>query len=831
MTDLPLVLVWGLKAAPLLIAAWLVTALLRRASAATRHFVWVLAIAGVLLLPAVTAVVPRWELAVLARTPATETRAIEGDQERSEARGAEPEPSGPSPSTTFDGVPSPSMAFDRPASPSIVLDRLSAVWALGAGVIVLLIALSLWRTNRLARGATPMAHAGVLGEAGRIARRLGVRRPVTILQAAGDAMPMTWGALRPRMLLPAEFADWPAARRQAVLVHELAHVKRLDWLTQLIARFAGALYWWNPLVWIAARRLREERELACDDLVLAHGTVASSYAGDLLEIARALRASPATALAGIAMARRSQLAGRLLAVLDGSRVRGPVGSRSAVAAVTAVAAVLFPLAAMAARDAGRPADRRTDGSVSKPEITINSAGPAAGSEVALTASPPVRLTAQQSRATLCDWSLRGGAKRSSSSTNIDDDRMTVKIVRDDCSLTVDSDGKIAFTPDDRDVASITGGGYFEIEEREGRNRRRVEIASEGGSLQRRWVVNGDAQPYGDDARAWLADVVLVLMRRAGFNAEARALRIFEQRGADGLIAEIDELQSDYVSAQYFSVLFARARLTAAQQTRLIENAAQRIKSDYELGRVLKALAKRGPLEAAVQRAYVRASDSLESDYEHRQALAALAADSDLDVAALDAMLVSARRIDSDYERAELLLATATRYPAGRALPPSYLGAVGSMDSDYERRRVLSPLLDRDRLSPADRAAVLAVLTGMDSDYERAEVLLDVIRGGPLDQTTRAPFFRAADAMDSDYERQRVLQAVVASRPDEATTLAVIASARDIDSDYSKAEVLVGVARRGLESAGVRQAYLAAADTIDSSYERDRVRRAAGLRGT
>jgi beta-lactamase regulating signal transducer with metallopeptidase domain len=714
-------------------------------------------------------------------------------------------------------------AFAAPSAPSPIRLGPTTVWALGAGLIVLLIALSLWHTNRLARGARPMSHAGVLGDAERIARRLGVRRPVAILQARGDAMPMTWGALRPRVLLPAEFPAWPAARRQAVLVHELAHVKRLDWLTQLVARFACALYWWNPLAWIAARRLREERELACDDLVLAHGTMASSYAGDLLEIARAFRASPATALAGIAMARRSQLAGRLLAVLDTTRDRGPVGSRSAVTAVTTVAAVLLPLAALAARDASTPSRE------SAPVVTVAPAGPIVSAEPA---APAVRQpAAQQARATLCDWSLRGGAKRSSSSTNIDDDRMIMKIVRDDCSLTVDSDGKLTFTPDDRDVASIGGGGYFEIEEREGRNRRRVEIAAEGGGLQRRWLVNGDERPYGDEARAWLADAVLVLMRRAGFNAAARALRIFEQRGAEGLMAEIDELQSDYVTAQYFSVLFAQAQLTPAQQTRLLENASHRIASDYELGRVLKALAARGPLEAAVQRAYVRAADSLDSDYEHRQALDALVKTSDLDVAALDAMLTSAQRLDSDYERAELLLTTATRYPAGRALPASYLTAVGDMDSDYERRRVLSPLLDRDRLSPGDRASVLALLVAMDSDYERAEVLVDIVRGGPLDETTRAPFFRAVGAMDSDYERQRVLQAVIAGRPDEATTLAVIASARDIDSDYSKAEVLVGVARRSLESARVREAYLAAADTIDSSYERDRVRRAAGLRGT
>jgi beta-lactamase regulating signal transducer with metallopeptidase domain len=828
MTDLPLVLVWGLKAAPLLLGAWLATTLLRRASAATRHFVWVTAIAAALVLPVVTTVMPRWEVALPDEANAGErgrTRAMTGDDGRQAITGEQGR-AGADPV-----VSSPSIVLHRPASPSIALHRLRSpgfalsIWALGAAGITFLIALSLYRTQRLARRGEPMSHAGVLAQVAEVSRRLQLPRPVTILHATDDAMPMTWGAFRPHVLVPASFPEWTGARRRAVLVHELAHVKRMDWVTQLMARLCCAIYWWNPLAWIAARRLREERELACDDLVLSHGTVPSSYAGDLLEIARSFRTGPATALAGVAMARRSQLADRLLAVLDASRVRGTVGSRQAAGSVAVTAALLLPLAALAAGRVTPTAPPTGD----EPAPVVISAAEPASAPSALSA-PSAPAPQQRSFATLCDWSVRGG-RRSSSSTNIDDDRMTVKIVRDECTLSVDADGKITFTDDDRDVAGITSGGYFEIEEREGRDRRRVEIAAEGQGLERRWLVNGDEQPFGDEARAWLADALVVLMRRAGFNAEARALRIFREHGAQGLMAEIDQLQSDYVSSLYYQVLFANAELTPAQQSQLLDGAAQRISSDYELGRVLKTLAGRGRMEATVQRSYVRAAESLDSDYEHRQALEVLVRSGELDLAAMDAMLASAQQLDSDYERAELLTATAARYPAGRPLPASYLTAVSGMESDYERRRVLDPLLSRDRLTPADRARVLEVLATMDSDYERAEVLLGVVEGGPLDQATRAPFFRAVDRMSSDHERQRVLTAVVEGRPDEATLLAVLEAVRAMDSDYSRAEVLVAVARRGLATDQLRQAYLRATDDMSSSYERDRARRAAGLRGT
>src|SRR2546426_9503969 len=166
---------------------------------------------------------------------------------------------------------------------------------------------------------------------------LGLARPVTLLRAPSPAMPMTWGFRQPVILLPADADHWSAARRHDVLLHELAHVKRHDVLTQLVARIVCATYWFHPLVWLAATRLRVERERACDDLVLRSGARPSDYASHLLEIARSLRVAPAAAFASVAMARPSQLANRLLDVLDAHRRRGRVPSHAALPASLAAA--------------------------------------------------------------------------------------------------------------------------------------------------------------------------------------------------------------------------------------------------------------------------------------------------------------------------------------------------------------------------------------------------------------------------------------------------------------------------------------------------------------
>src|SRR4029077_13029222 len=101
-------------------------------------------------------------------------------------------------------------------------------------------------------------------------------------------MPMTWGLWRTRLLLPEQSNSWPTEQRRAVLLHELSHVRRCDCLTQFLAQIGCALYWFNPLVWIAWRRMQVERERACDDLVLNAGAKASSYAQHLLRSASSM---------------------------------------------------------------------------------------------------------------------------------------------------------------------------------------------------------------------------------------------------------------------------------------------------------------------------------------------------------------------------------------------------------------------------------------------------------------------------------------------------------------------------------------------------------------
>jgi beta-lactamase regulating signal transducer with metallopeptidase domain len=314
-----------LKSFVILIAAGGVCLCWRRSAAAARHLVWFLALAGLLCLPAFSRLLPAWQRPLW--TVGTHTGSLneltltlEFVPAKANTAALRPAPA-PPPGAV---VPVAGSAWDAGGKRFATHFRsgwatsILAVWL--TGVVVILSSVTVGRLRlRTLRRAARTANEDWLGLLRQLCEDLRVGRRVTLLQSADDVMPVTWGWWQPVILLPAESHKWSPERRRVVLLHELAHVKRWDCLTQMIARVVCAAYWFNPLVWVAARRMCIERERACDDLVLNGGCKASDYAAHLVDIARTFRRVPQ--VAAIAMARSSHLGGRIAAIVDSSRAR------------------------------------------------------------------------------------------------------------------------------------------------------------------------------------------------------------------------------------------------------------------------------------------------------------------------------------------------------------------------------------------------------------------------------------------------------------------------------------------------------------------------------
>ncbi|MGO9199718.1 MAG: M56 family metallopeptidase [Limisphaerales bacterium] len=339
-----------LKSFVILMAAGGVCLCWRRGAASARHLLWLLAVAGLLCLPGLSGLMPAWQrplwtVGMRADSVNELTLTIEFAPAAA-AKASIPQAPAPSPAAA---APLPPLA--QGARGQRLATHLHAgwaasalaVWLSGTAIILLWVVAGSLQLGALRRAAHPPSNADWLPLLRLLCEELRLGRRVALLQSANGLMPVTWGCWRPVILLPAQADEWPIERRRAVLLHELAHVKRWDCLTQMMARVACAVYWFNPLVWVAARRMCVERERACDDVVLNGGCKASTYAAHLVEIARSFRRVPQAA--AIAMARSSRLGGRIAAIVDASRARRaprglPVGLCCAamLAFVAAVAA-------------------------------------------------------------------------------------------------------------------------------------------------------------------------------------------------------------------------------------------------------------------------------------------------------------------------------------------------------------------------------------------------------------------------------------------------------------------------------------------------------------
>ena len=343
------------KATLLFVVAGFVSFLLRRRSAALRHMIWMLALASVLVLPVLSIALPRWQwnLVTIERASSPQLPALSTVVRESKIQ---PPAANRQPPTSLErnrsGAQSrtdsttPSALARTPVSWSAVL---LGLWMVGALLIVSRLVAGVIAVQWMSRRTERVTDAPWLAQAKSLAAEVGVSPRIVFLRSQGAAMPMAWGLFRPAVLMPADADRWPAERLRIVLLHELAHVKRHDCLTHMLAQISCALHWFNPLAWIAARHVRTERERACDDLVLAAGTRGSDYANQLIEIARVMRAGRFPAVlagASLAMAHRSELEGRLMAILDPSVPRAGLSRLRTSAATRIFALGVLPLASV-----------------------------------------------------------------------------------------------------------------------------------------------------------------------------------------------------------------------------------------------------------------------------------------------------------------------------------------------------------------------------------------------------------------------------------------------------------------------------------------------------
>ncbi len=697
----------SLKGSIILLVALVALRVMRRASAAARHAVLAAALAAFLLLPAAQMVAPQWTLPVLPAAP-PEISALA-------QRMAPPAPGESLPlvlessgERTFSATAPPIPEAHDGSGQAIAagLDwrhALVALWLCGAALILLRLFAGVAGVWLLERRATMVTDGGWLHTAHVLAQRLGLARGVTLLHGDRGCVPLTWGVLQPVVWLPSGAADWDAERRTLVLAHELAHVKRRDAITQWIANLSLALHWFNPLIWAAVRRLRTERERACDDAVISLGTQPAMYAEHLLDIVRAIgdRGGPAVAMA---MARRSQFEGRLLAILDGSAPRTGLGPARMLMIASVAILLALPLAGMTpalrgdahamadvpgryAEEGGFPAGAGGEGTTSTADAP---AGEGAGKRAAIRGGdvyprqPVVGAASEDSRAT---------------------------------------------------VGSLLAG-------KASGNRLLEQAASSGDSVTLLEIIAAAAEISSSVERA------RVLIRIA-------RLETLDPSVIAALIAATETMSSGVEKARVLSALMTRHPAAAHTSGAELIGAIGSISSSVERAKLLNAVLERQGQEPRVLMLALTAAGSVPSTMERvrlirttlRSQPAALGAASPVLFALIDS-------IGSSAERANLLVEIVQRPEIPEPVLVRALESSERVPSGVERLRVLLSAARVRTLSGPARSAYIRSASTISSGTDRAAALSAILPEGP-DAGSATPPRSNRD----EYQRSRNVYAV------------------------------------------------------------------------
>jgi beta-lactamase regulating signal transducer with metallopeptidase domain len=410
------------KATLLLGAAFVAVYWQRTAPASRRHGVWSITFIALLALPLLVVILP----AIRVPVPAALTTSGPAYKVNSETPGSERSAGAVTQGTMGTRTIDPS----PPVSPPSAVARLTVtpfqvlmmLWLGGVCLALLAMARSLYRVRRLAASGSGVPDTALNKAAENIARKLGLASKPNLVLSDKVSSPMAGHVAGPIIFLPSDATQWDAERRDIVLAHEMTHLVRRDPFRILAARAACGLYWFHPLMWVAARRFAADCEQACDENVLALGIRPSTYARVLMDFAN----TPPTHVPSVALpiVNRHRLETRLMAILANAD-RRPVSAGRALSSTFAAAGVIVAIAA--AQPA--PAEVVTPTMASTPAIEASSAPPPVSKAEVVTTPATVRPNETIASQSGSCWSYASGNRNFNGSSTISSGRVIHRIGR------------------------------------------------------------------------------------------------------------------------------------------------------------------------------------------------------------------------------------------------------------------------------------------------------------------------------------------------------------------------------------------------------------------
>ena len=429
------------------------------------------------------------------------------------------------------------------------------------------------------------------------------------------------------------------------------------------------------------------------------------------------------------------------------------------------------------------------------------------------------------------------------------------------SFSLDYRGKITLTDDERDIKSISPGGYFKVSKTTFGTRRMVKVENKGNNqLVRSYQVGRNNEPYYPEGQKWLADILPDIMRETGLGANQRVARIYKKSGTEGILDEIDLIKGDYVKAKYFAALLEIPGVRGGELPEILAAIGNEMNSSYEMGKLLSQYSERFLSDETSARLFFRTANQLSSDYEKSKLLINVLDNQKISAAAFTEALNAAGSISSDYESCKVLKSVldndnlgvdqlgevmeivgdiSSDYEKSKVLLSvmdkafddnifeAVLGTGKDISSDHEKAKVLKRLIDNQDLNERRLRAVLSTIDDISSDYEKKNILKKLIDDHEIDGENLNLLLDMVQDMSSSYEQSNIYKLIVEDiRLSDQNIVLLLGHVENLSSDHEKTNVLVKIAEQiSGRDEKVKNAYMKAAKSINSDHSYGKVMRA------
>ena len=385
-------------------------------------------------------------------------------------------------------------------------------------------------------------------------------------------------------------------------------------------------------------------------------------------------------------------------------------------------------------------------------------------------------------------------------------------------------GDIELTDDDKDIKSISPGGFLEISKTTFGNRREIIIRESGGQLVREYYEGRTKVPFDPNGKAWLGDILPDLVRSTGIAARSRVNRFYKKSGVNGVMDEIEIIRSDYVKQIYAKELY-QLPLTNAELASTIVELSREVSSDYYLAQIMTDNAGKFMKSENTSTAYMQASKNIGSDYYNAQVLTKALEDSKLSGSVLKSLLESASDMGSDYYMASVLKKAIDQQEMNSANLSLVVNATENMSSDSYRTTVLKEALNHPNLSPDSFASLMRSVGDMSSDYYISTVLKDLLdkHSGNLEKQFLNQIIQTTEDMSSDHYKSLILMEVVTEFDlSDSEFKAIGESVLRMSSDYYVSIVLVKAANKENLSSNSMISIIKGSEQIGSDHYKTEV---------